>query len=91
MSEYQYHEWQAIDRILTPGEQAVVYNLFSHIELSSSLAVGTYHWSDFRYDPKQVFLNFSMLLYLANHPAANRARRVKITGVIFSFCCHNLN
>jgi hypothetical protein len=22
MSEYQYHEWQAVDRVLTPEEQA---------------------------------------------------------------------
>lgn len=67
MSEYQYHEWQAVDRILTSDEQAAVYDLSSHIEVSSSRAVVTYHWSDFRHDPKQVLLEyFDAYFYLAN-------------------------
>jgi hypothetical protein len=67
MSEYQYHEWQAVDRVLTPEEQAAVNNLSSHIEVSSSRAVVTYHWSDFRHDPKQVLLKyFDAYFYLAN-------------------------
>jgi hypothetical protein len=35
MSEYQYHEWQTVERVLTPEEQAEVENLSSHIEVSS--------------------------------------------------------
>lgn len=67
MSEYQYHEWQAVDRVLTPEEQAAVNDLSSHIEVSSSRAVVTYHWSDFRHDPKQVLLKyFDAYFYLAN-------------------------
>jgi len=67
MSEYQYHEWQTIDRVLTPDEQEAVNGLSSHIEVSSSRAVVTYHWSDFRHDPKQVLLQyFDAYFYLAN-------------------------
>jgi hypothetical protein len=67
MSEYQYHEWQAVDQVLTPEEQAAVNDLSSHIEVSSSRAVVTYHWSDFRHDPKQVLLKyFDAYFYLAN-------------------------
>jgi hypothetical protein len=67
MSEYQYHEWQTVDRVLTLEEQAVVNDLSSHIEVSSSRAVVTYHWSDFRHDPKQVLLKyFDAYFYLAN-------------------------
>lgn len=67
MSEYQYHEWQAVDRVLTPDEQAAVNDLSSHIEVSSSRAVVTYHWSDFRHDPEQVLLKyFDAYFYLAN-------------------------
>ncbi len=62
MSEYQYHEWQAVDRVLTPEEQAAVNGLSSHIEVSSSRAVVTYNWSDFRHDPKQV-LNMHVLYH----------------------------
>lgn len=67
MSEYQYHEWQTVDRVLTPEEQAAVNDLSSHIDVSSSRAVVTYHWSDFRHDPKQVLLQyFDAYFYLAN-------------------------
>ena len=67
MSVYQYHEWQAVDRVLTPEEQAAVNDLSSHIEVSSSRAVVTYHWSDFRHDPRQVLLKFfDAYFYLAN-------------------------
>jgi hypothetical protein len=67
MSEYQYHEWQTVDRVLTPDEQEAVNHLSSHIEVSSSRAVVTYHWSDFKHDPKQVLLKyFDAYFYLAN-------------------------
>jgi len=67
MSEYQYHEWQTIDRVLTPAEQKAVNGLSSHIEVSSSRAVVTYHWSNFRHDPKQVLLKyFDAYFYTAN-------------------------
>jgi len=67
MSEYQYHEWQAVDRVLTPEEQAAVDDLSSHIEVSSSRAVVSYNWSNFRHDPKQVLLKyFDAYFYLAN-------------------------
>ena len=67
MSEYQYHEWQSIDRLLTPDEQAAVYKLSSHIEVSSSKAVVTYNWSDFKHDPREVLLKyFDAYFYQAN-------------------------
>jgi hypothetical protein len=67
MSEYQYHEWQTVDRLLTAAEQAAVNQLSSHIDVSSSRAVVTYNWSDFRHDPKQVLLiYFDAYFYLAN-------------------------
>lgn len=67
MSEYQYHEWQTIDRVLTPAEQKAVSGLSSHIEVGSSRAVVTYEWSNFKHDPKQVLLKyFDAYFYLAN-------------------------
>jgi hypothetical protein len=67
MSEYQYYEWQTIDRLLTSAEQAAVEDLSSHIEVSSSRAVVTYDWSDFRHDPRQVLLDyFDAHYYYAN-------------------------
>ncbi len=67
MSEYQYHEWQTIDRLLTPAEQAAVNKLSSHIDVSPSKAVVTYNWGDFKHDPKQVLLKyFDAYFYQAN-------------------------
>ena len=67
MSEYQYHEWQTIDRLLTPEEQASVNQLSSHIDVSPSRAVVTYNWGDFKHDPKEVLLQyFDAYFYLAN-------------------------
>jgi hypothetical protein len=67
MSVYQYHEWQSVDRVLTPEEQAEVESLSSHIDVSSSRAVVTYHWSNFRHDPKRVLLDyFDAYFYMAN-------------------------
>jgi hypothetical protein len=67
VSEYQYHEWQAVDRLLTPEEQSAVNGLSSHIDVTANRAVVTYHWSDFRHDPKQVLLKyFDAYFYWAN-------------------------
>jgi hypothetical protein len=56
-----------VDRVLTPEEQTAVNGLSSHIEVGSGRAVVTYHWSDFRHDPKQVLLKyFDGYFYLAN-------------------------
>jgi len=67
MSEYQYYEWQTLDRPLTPEERAAVNELSSHIEVTSSQAIVTYSWGDFKHDPKQVLARyFDAFLYLAN-------------------------
>jgi len=67
MSEYQYHEWQTIDRLLTPIEQAAVNQLSSHIAVSSSKAVVTYNWGNFKHDPRQVLLKYlDAYFYQAN-------------------------
>lgn len=67
MSEYQYFEWQTVDRLLTEAEQVAVGRLSSHIEVSSSRAVVTYSWGDFRHDPRQVLMRFfDAHLYMAN-------------------------
>ncbi len=67
MSEYQYYEFQTIDRLLTNAEQAEVQKLSSHIDVMASRAVVTYSYGDFRHDPRQVLSRyFDALLYVAN-------------------------
>jgi hypothetical protein len=67
MSEYQYYEWQTLDRPLTAEEQDAVNGLSSHIDVSSTNAVVTYEWSDFKHDPLEVLAKyFDAHLYVAN-------------------------
>ncbi len=67
MSEYQYYEWQTMDRALTATEQAAVNKLSSHIDVTSTRAWVEYHWSGFKHDPKQVLARtFDAFLYYAN-------------------------
>ena len=67
MSEYQHYEWQTVDRLLTEVEQEAVGRLSSHIEVSSSRAVVTSSWGDFKHDPRQVLARFfDAHLYTAN-------------------------
>ena len=67
MSEYQYFEWQTVNRLLTQAEQDAVRHLSSHIEVSGSRAIVTYSWGDFKHDPRQVLVRFfDAHLYMAN-------------------------
>ena len=68
MSEYQYYEWQSIDRPLTAEEQDAVNSLSSHMDtVTSTQAIVTYSWGDFKHDPRKVLLRyFDDMLYLTN-------------------------
>ena len=67
MSEYQYYEWQTLERPLTAVEQKAVNELSSHIDVTSTQASVTYNWSSFRHDPINVLAKyFDAYLYLAN-------------------------
>ena len=67
MSEYQYYEFQAIDRALTQSEQDAVAGLSSRAEVGPFQAVFTYSYGDFRGNPEKVLAKyFDALLYLAN-------------------------
>ena len=68
MSEYQYYESQTIDRPLSPIEKDAVSGLSSHMEtVTSTQAIVTYSWGDFKHNPRQVLLEyFDAHLYMAN-------------------------
>lgn len=71
MSEYQYYEWQTIDRPLNTSEQREVDGLSSHMDtVTSTQAVVTYSWGDFKHDPEKVLLKyFDAFLYDSNFGA----------------------
>jgi hypothetical protein len=67
MSEYQYYEFQALDRPLTEPEQAELRGLSRRVDLTPTRAVFTYAYGDFRGDPLAVLArHFDALLYVAN-------------------------
>ncbi|MEH2078268.1 MAG: hypothetical protein V7K57_28380 [Nostoc sp.] len=44
MSEYQYYEFQALDRPLTASEQASISSFSSRVQLSTTNAIFTYSY-----------------------------------------------
>lgn len=67
MSEYQYYEFQTIDRPLSAEQQAAMRQLSSRVELSASRAAFNYSYGSFRGDPLKVLeQHFDALLYIAN-------------------------
>jgi hypothetical protein len=67
MSEYQYYEFQTIDRPLTKSEQQAVSLLSSRVQISSTRAIFTYSYGDFRGDQKDLLVQyFDAMFYRAN-------------------------
>jgi len=78
MSEYQYYGWQAIDRPLTMRELDDVAQLSSHMEeVSTTRAVVTYQWGDFKHNPIHVLHKyFDIFLYDSNFGYRRLAFRI---------------
>jgi len=67
MSDYQYYEFQAIDRPLTKAEMAELRQLSTRATITPTRLVNVYHWGDFRGDPDVLMQTyFDAFLYLAN-------------------------
>lgn len=67
MSEYQYYEFQAIDRPLSKQEQDEIRKLSSRVKLTPTQAIFEYHYGDFRGGPEEVLTQyFDMMFYIAN-------------------------
>ena len=67
MSEYQYYEFQAIDRPLTQSQIRELRNYSTRATITSTRFVNEYQWGDFKGDPR-VWIEkyFDAFLYLAN-------------------------
>lgn len=67
MSEYQYYEFQAIDRPLTRDEMRELRAVSTRAEITATRFVNEYHWGDFKGKPlKWMERYFDAFLYLAN-------------------------
>ena len=77
MSEYQYYEFQAIDRPLTKGEQDMLRGLSSRARITATSFTNSYEWGSFKGDPKRLMEScFDLHLYLANWGARQLMIRV---------------
>jgi hypothetical protein len=67
MSEYQYYEFQAIDRPLDRVVQEELRAISSRATISATSFVNEYHWGDFKGNPRQFMERwFDLHLYFAN-------------------------
>ena len=67
MSEYQYYEFQAIDRPLGEADRAELQTLSSRARVTSTSFTNTCNFGDFRGDPRKLVERwFDLHLYLAN-------------------------
>ena len=67
MSEFQYYEFQAIDRQLDEADRKALRHLSSRANITSTAFTNEYHWGDFRGDPRKLMERwFDLHLYLTN-------------------------
>jgi hypothetical protein len=67
VSEYQYYEFQAIDRPLDAKEMAELRAISTRAVITATSFTNTYNWGDLKADPqKLLFKYFDAFLYVAN-------------------------
>jgi hypothetical protein len=67
MSEYQYYEFQAIDRPLTRRQMSALRKLSTRAEITPTSFTNEYHWGDFRGNPRRMIEQyFDIFYYYAN-------------------------
>jgi hypothetical protein len=67
MSEYQYYEFQAVDRSLTSREMSSLRAISSRATITPASFVNTYNYGDFRGDPDALMEKyFDAFVYVAN-------------------------
>jgi hypothetical protein len=67
MSEYQYYEFQAIDRPLTPKQMTELRTFSTRARITATSFTNEYHWGSFKGDPDRWMERyFDAYLYFAN-------------------------
>jgi hypothetical protein len=77
MSEYQYYEFQAIDRPLDRAALEELRSISSRARITASSFTNHYEWGDLKGDPRKFMERwFDLHLYLANYNARRMMMRV---------------
>lgn len=67
MSEYQYYEFQVIDRPLDQAAQEALRSISSRARITATSFINHYEWGDLKGDPRKFMERwFDLHLYLAN-------------------------
>jgi hypothetical protein len=67
MSEYQYYEFQAIDRPLSDADRQALRDLSTRARITATSFTNSYQWGDFKGDPAKLMERwFDLHLYVAN-------------------------
>jgi hypothetical protein len=67
MSEYQYYEFQAIDRPLDRAAQDALRSISTRARITATSFTNHYEWGDFKGDPRKLMERwFDLHLYLTN-------------------------
>ncbi|GAA2243038.1 hypothetical protein GCM10010145_06850 [Streptomyces ruber] len=67
MSEYQYYEFQALDRPLSHEEQAQLRAISTRARITATSFINTYEWGDLKGDPRRMTERyFDAHLYVTN-------------------------
>jgi hypothetical protein len=83
MSEYQYYEFQAVDRPLDRAAQQALRAVSSRARITATSFTNEYDWGNFRGDPRQFMERwFDLHLYLANW--GTRRLMLRVPGSLLS-------
>src|SRR5215211_7368304 len=67
VSEYQYYEFVALDRPLTPTEMAELRSISTRAQITPTRFFNEYHWGDLKADPAELLARyFDVHVYFAN-------------------------
>ena len=67
MSEYQYYEFQCVDRPLNAKEKQEISQVSSRAKVTSTQAIFNYSYGDFSYKPEKFLAQyFDLMYYIAN-------------------------
>jgi hypothetical protein len=67
VSEYQYYEFRAVDRLLTQRQMAELRELSTRAEITPTSFTNEYHYGNFRGDPRRLMEDyFDAFVYVAN-------------------------
>jgi hypothetical protein len=91
MSEYQYYEFQTVDRPLTREQMAELRIFSTRARITATSFVNEYHWGSFKGDPNRWMEQyFDAFLYFADwgtrHLMLRLPARLLLTDAVTPYC-----